>query len=56
MRTRLESRFEVVYYECGGRVVYWPADDNSDVLAAKLREARAAGHSGARLYEVGGRA
>ena len=46
----MKPRLEVVYYEDDRRVVYWPADDDSNVLAAKLREARAR-HAGARLAE-----
>ena len=54
MRARLDVRFEVIYYDLRrGRVVYWPADDRSDVLADMLRACRAAGHAGARLSEVG---
>jgi hypothetical protein len=57
MTPKLAVRFEVVYYDSlNGRAVYWPSDDRSDVLAAKLRECRAAGYANARLSEAGGRA
>ena len=53
MTERLAVRFEVVYYDLGeGRKIFGPADDRSSVLADKLRECRAAGHSNARLSEV----
>jgi hypothetical protein len=52
MKPVLAVRYEVVYYGAGGRVIYWPADERSDVLAEKLRECRAPGHMNARLSEA----
>jgi len=57
MKEILDVRYEVVYYDLNhGRSIYWPSDNRSGVLADKLRECRAAGHTNARLSEVGGRA
>ncbi len=43
MKPILDTRCEIIYHDETGRHVYWPADDRSDVLAEKLREARASG-------------
>ncbi len=43
MKLILEISCEVVYHDRDGRHIYWPADRRSDVLAEKLREARAKG-------------
>ena len=44
MYQTLESGYQVVYYDPNeGRKIYFPASHNSDLLASKLREARAEG-------------
>ena len=53
MKNILSVRFQVVYYDPeNGRQIFHPADNNSAVLASKLRECQDAGHTGARLSEV----
>jgi hypothetical protein len=54
MKGSLAQRFEVVYYHpLDGRMLYWPADSRTGVLAEKLRECRGAGHANARLCAIG---
>ncbi len=43
MKPILDTLCEVVYHDGDGRHIFWPADRRSDVLAEKLREARAKG-------------
>lgn len=43
MKLVLSVPCQVVYYDENGLQIYWPSDTRSDVLAEKLREARARG-------------
>jgi hypothetical protein len=43
MHAILQSAYQVVYYDDTGRQIYFPASKDSELLAAKLREARSQG-------------
>ena len=45
MQAILGNYWEIVYYQEGSRMIYWPSDNRSDVLAEKIREASARGLS-----------
>ena len=43
MEATLRIRYQVIFYSDNGREVYYPASNDSALLADKLREARAKG-------------
>jgi hypothetical protein len=43
MQAILGNSWEIVYYQDGGRMIFWPSDNRSEVLAEKMREACAQG-------------